>query len=369
MTSLYDQFHSNTNIDHVYNLLYDIFIKKYEIDIKKNQNYITYYNNKLREIFIKSEKSTIEGLNRELLTHHIKYFVEDIKTKKVNSHILERPELIKNEEKDLDKTDVISTYNSLLEMRQLPGEIDNKSTPINNTELSFDDLISKNNDELSFNDLIIEKSTPIKLETLVEQKQTESPTKNINADIKESKPNIIISSSNRLDKKNSKFNYKVKNINEINKLLKLIIPIEKSLHFSSPILKLIIPEFRLELLLTCKSTYDLNNYKMGIYEPEEHSINYNRLSDDITIIIQSIYDDSDYDTDIETCNILDNNIIIEDTSEYKIDDILCIYSDDKEFQKIVDIKEDKLIMECIDTVTDKDTYIMNMNLQHNLIFV
>jgi len=357
MTSLYDKFHSSTNIDHVYNLLADIFQKKYDVDIKKNINYVNYYNNKLREIFIKSDQSTIEGLNRELLSHHIKYFMGDIKrdTDK-NEHVLERPQSLSNNK---DRNDVESRYNDFMDTRKetkIEEKVEEKIP-----ELSFDDLIKQNNEEPM-------KETPIKLETIIEQKQTESPKANISANVREPKPFIIKSSVNRTDLNHSKYNYKVSNTDELSKLVKLIIPIEKSLHFSSPILILQIPEFKLDIFLTCKSTYELNNYTVGIYEPEDHSINYNRLTDEITIIIKSIYDDSEYDSDIVKCQIEDKSIIVDDTNEYKVNDILCIHSNDKEFQRIIDIKDNQLEMECIDT-DENIVSIMNMNLQHNLIFV
>ena len=47
MTSLYDQFHSQKNINHIYNLIDDLIQQKIGKSIKDNMQYFTYYNNKL----------------------------------------------------------------------------------------------------------------------------------------------------------------------------------------------------------------------------------------------------------------------------------------------------------------------------------
>ena len=72
---------------------------------------------------------------------------------------------------------------------------------------------------------------------------------------------------------------------------------------------------------------------------------------------------------LNKCKIDDNKLIIKDTCDYKINDILCIQSNNKkEFQKIMKIEDGKLEMECIDT-EEEEVHVMNMNLQNNLIFV
>ena len=75
MTSLYDQFHSQKNINHIYNLIDDLIQQKISKSIKDNMQYLTYYNNKLREIFIESDETELVGLNKELLSHHVRYFL------------------------------------------------------------------------------------------------------------------------------------------------------------------------------------------------------------------------------------------------------------------------------------------------------
>ena len=79
-TSLYDQFHSDTNIDHVFNILNDLIHKQTGETIKNDINHSNYYRNSLRDIFVKSDKDTLEGLNREVLTHNLRYFLNILKT-------------------------------------------------------------------------------------------------------------------------------------------------------------------------------------------------------------------------------------------------------------------------------------------------
>ena len=381
MTSLYDKFHSDININHIYNLIDSIIKKQTNESILNNIQYLNHYNNQLREIFIKSNETTIEGLNKEVVSYHIKYFLDKINKKEQqfdtsNNHVLNRPSnLPSTNEKDKDKesVDVMSRYNEFVQSRDMLNGVKK------NIEVKLDDQIKPEESvkELSFQDLInktnsIEKVTYIEpvQEPVIDNKASDKVTHIVPAqENKEIEKKITISSANRSNPNSNRFNYKVKNNNEINKLQKLIIPIEQSIHFSSPILKVKIPEFNFETELICKTTYKLNNYTIGIYEPEENTINSNKITDEITIQIQSLYDDSEYEPDIIKCKIDDNKLFVGDNCDYKQNDILCIQSNDKkEFQKIIEIEDSKLEMECIDT-EEEEVHVMNMNLQNNLIFI
>ena len=78
-TSLYDQFHSDKNIDHVFKLLNDLIEKQTGETIINDINHSNYYRNSLRDIFVESEKDTLEGLNREVLSHNLRYFLNILK--------------------------------------------------------------------------------------------------------------------------------------------------------------------------------------------------------------------------------------------------------------------------------------------------
>ena len=79
MTSLYDKFHSKQNTDHVYKLLDDLVRRQTGQTINNDIENTNYYENSLREIFIKSEKDTLEDLNREVLSYNLRYLLDKYK--------------------------------------------------------------------------------------------------------------------------------------------------------------------------------------------------------------------------------------------------------------------------------------------------
>jgi len=367
MTSLYDQFHSQKNINHMYNLINDLIQERIGKSIKDNMQYFTYYNNKLREIFIESEETDLIGLNKELLGHHLKYFIEELKDSKesniqANNHILNTPrvEEPKKEIKDDSNSDVMSQFNEYIQQRDIPQRnIPQKDIPSDNKkkEVSFDDMI---------NDMNVSKESnikPIIQEPVIQEPVIQEPI------IKEEpiKETVTFTSANRIDIESNRFDYRVKCEKKINKLEKLIIPIEQSIHFAIPILNLKIKEFGLDTNIYLKDTYKLNNYTYGIYEPD-NSVKINSdIQKELTIEILSIYDDSKYSNDILECKIEEDIVILDDVEDFKINDIVSINS--KEFIKIVEIEEGKLKLENIPEVEEKDKiYIMNMNLQNTLVF-
>ena len=136
------------NIDYMYNLIDDLLQKQSGKSIKNDMNFFNYYNNKLREIFIESDATDIIGLNKELLSHHIKYYTEKSKNEMTNNivannHILNKPKSEIKEtiiEKD-NNSDVMSQYNDFMKHRDIPFETNN-SEKINNTkEISFNDIV------------------------------------------------------------------------------------------------------------------------------------------------------------------------------------------------------------------------------------
>jgi hypothetical protein len=103
-TSLYDQFHSEKNIDHVFELLNKLILQKSGVTIKNNTNYVNYYKKSLQDIFIKSNNDTIEELNREVLTYNLRYFLNILKMNPDNSN-------------EIIETNVIDDYNKFVESR------------------------------------------------------------------------------------------------------------------------------------------------------------------------------------------------------------------------------------------------------------
>ena len=72
-TSLYDQYHSEKNINHIYNLIDTLVKGKTDISIKNDLNNYNIYKNKLKKIFIESNNDTLEKLNRELILNNVQY--------------------------------------------------------------------------------------------------------------------------------------------------------------------------------------------------------------------------------------------------------------------------------------------------------
>ena len=362
MTSLYDQFHSQKNINHMYNLINDLIQEKIGKSIKDNMQYLNYYNNKLREIFIESDEIDLVGLNKELLGHHLKYFIKELKDSnesniQANNHILNtlRVEEPKKEIKGDSNLDVMSQFNEYIQQRDIPQR-DILSDKEKKGKVSFDDMI---------NDINVSKESNIK--SIIQEQVIQEPI------IKEEpiKETVTFTSANRIDIESNRFDYRVKCNKKINKLEKLIIPIEQSIHFAIPILNLKIKEFGLNTNIYLKDTYKLNNYIYGVYEPDNTLEINSNIQKELTIEILSIYDDSKYNNDILECKIEEEDIVIlDDVEDFKINDIISINS--KEFVKIIEIEEGKLKLENIpeiinNTLNDK-IYIMNMNLQNTLVF-
>ena len=155
-TSLYDQFHSDTNIDHVFNLLNDLIHKQTGKIIKNDINHSNYYRNSLRDIFVESDKDTLEGLNREVLTHNLRYFLNILKTKPIEKPVQETKPIERKETKltelpePPEETNVMDDYSKFMESR--------------NEEIKFEDMVEKK-------ETVLEK--PNIVETIVENKEEE----------------------------------------------------------------------------------------------------------------------------------------------------------------------------------------------------
>ena len=74
MTSLYDQYHSEKNLNHIYNLINDLIEKNGGNNILNDTNFKNYYMNQCREIFINSKSDNLVDLNRETIKHHLLYY-------------------------------------------------------------------------------------------------------------------------------------------------------------------------------------------------------------------------------------------------------------------------------------------------------
>lgn len=361
MTSLYDQYHSEKNIDHIYNLLDDLIQKNNgNISIKADIEFKNYYLKQLREIFIKSESDNLTDLNRELLKHHILYYKnknDNIKSQNIvrNTPILNKPNIETNTD---DNTDVKVQFDEYLKMRELPEMTPRKIDKDVKDELSFNDMMRDMNTQPPQKEEIKPNILPKILPEPVIEKPVDKP--------KKKKDYITLTSANRTDIMSNRYNYNIKCDKDIKQLERLIIPIENTLHFTSPILKFKIVESNIDINLYLKDTYKLNNYTYGVYIPE-NEIELNKINDNMNIQICSIYDNVEIENDIIECEILEDKFKPKNIVDFKKGDFISINS--KYFTKIIDIVEDELVLENIPTFTeDESIYIMNMNLQNTLVF-
>jgi len=369
MTSLYDQYHSEKNIDHIYNLLDDLIQKNNgNISIKADIEFKNYYLKQLREIFIKSESDNLTDLNRELLKHHILYYKnknDTIKSQNIvrNTPILNKPNIETNTD---DNTDVKVQFDEYLKMRELPEMTPRKIDKDVNEELSFNDMMRDMNTQPPQN--AEEKIKPNILPKILEIPVIDKPFEKPVDKPKENKNYVTLTSANRTDIMSNRYNYNIKCDKDIKQFERLIIPIENTLHFTSPILKFKIVELNIDINLYLRDTYKLNNYTYGVYIPE-NEIELNKINDNMNIQICSIYGNIEIENDIIECELSENKEALKPKNivDFKKGDFISINS--KHFTKIIDIVEDELVLENIPTFTeDESIYIMNMNLQNTLVF-
>ena len=389
MTSLYDQYHSEKNIDHIYNLLDDLIQKNNgNISIKADIEFKNYYLKQLREIFIKSESDNLIDLNRELLKHHILYYKnknDNIKSQNIvrNTPILNKPNIETNTD---DNTDVKVQFDEYLKMRELP-EMTPRKIDKDVKELSFNDMMQdmntqplqnaeeKNKPNILPNILpkilpepVIDK--PVIDKPVIDKPVIDKPVidKPVIDKPKRNKDYVTLTSANRTDIMSNRYNYNIKCDKDIKQLERLIIPIENTLHFTSPILKFKIVESNIDINLYLKDTYKLNNYTYGVYIPE-NEIELNKINDNMNIQICSFYGNIEIENDIIECELSENKETLKPKNivDFKKGDFISINS--KHFTKIIDIVEDELVLENIPLLESEESiYIMNMNLQNTLVF-
>ena len=324
MSSLYDQYYSETNINYIYNLLADIILKEKSVNLKDNENNKNIFKQKMEIVFKNTQHYQIEKVNKELLSETLTYFLN-------------------NKEKTEDNKDFMSEYNKFINNR--------------------DDI----NNSLKHNNKLDEKREDIREVVREDIREDIRETKNKK---KKKKKDIVISSKDRLNKDSNRFKYKIKYPDdEITELVSLIIPIEDCILFSSPIISVEINELDLKVLMTCENVIEMNNYKYGIYKSSKNIIN--KKSDILTININSIYGNEEYDSDILDIKLDDTNILkLENSEDFKIGDTLILSNRDKiEFCKIINVKSGMIELDDIVEFNNNDTIsILNSNLQNIITF-
>ena len=348
MSSIYDQYHSDRNINHLYNYMNTILEKKTDISILHNIEYFNYFSNFLREHFLNSEKTTLQELNHELIQITLVEIYKKIVISKKKEESNNSPMAIIKEEDNIEN-------------------LKNNTNKIDNSE-----ILEK------FNSIMIDRKIPPGIDTNIQVKENDPNEVDENIQVKENDTNIhqnkiMYSSFNRIKEENStRFNYKINNqFKQISKFTKLIIPIEKILLFTSPIIKLNISELDLDILLSLNKTYCLSGYNYGEYIPLE-IININKNPDRLSVKINNIYENIEYENDIlngiynKNQNRIDLEIV-----DINQDDIINI-SNDKNINIFTEVdispSTSGLIMDNSDIEDKENLNIINMNLQNIIIF-
>jgi len=383
MTSLYDQYHSEKNINHIYNLINDLIEKNGGNNILNDTTFKNYYMNQCREIFINSKSDNLVDLNRETIKHHLLYYKNDskqVETKTIERSIKSTPiqtntiktntiepktTSLKLELDNDDNSDVNKSFDDYLKSRDLPPMTPRPKNKSEDKVVNFDDtpIVKNIENNLSFDDMMNDMNDT----KVVDKPNITQTIENVILEKPKIQKNYItLTSANRTGIMSNRFDYNIKCERNITHLERLIIPIENTLHFALPMLKFKIPEMNIDTNLYLQETYNLNNYSYGIYIPNDMLV-LNKINDNMNIQICSIYGDTKIENDIIECEFIEDKLKPINIEDFKVNDIISINS--KHFTKIIDIVEDTLVLEKLPSLElEESIYIMNMNLQNTLVF-
>ena len=316
--SLYDKYHSEININYMYDLLCNILKKETGEDITNNIDLKNIFTQNSKQIFNEVNTDEITVINKILLDKHINEFTKMIQVKKQSSLS------VINENESLD-----NKYNELMQSRNIPlNDTNNEFMPENNP---FKDIKTNTITEVNEDKPLDSSIKEIFLDSPIKEIK-ESSLINENENI----PNIPkykVLSSKRSNIQSSRYNYTYNlaknNIksSEIKTVSKIMIPLEDNYIFSIPILFLKIKELDVDLTFQLDNVIETNQRKFGYYKALENTeINKDdleRITIDIRDVSETRYDKVDIakvnileikDSEIHfTCtNIEENNFLVND---------------------------------------------------------
>ena len=300
--SLYDKYHSNVNIDYIWNILSQVVYKETNEDIKDNNDYKQIFIENSKNIFKEVNSDELSEINKILLDKSILELTNKIKLKN-NTNISTK----------IDENSTIQDkYNQMIQSRNTPlmkpNDDNDLNVPLNNGN-PFSTMIE------NINNQDINNVEPNIQETII---QPEIGSTNIieNVPIKEEiiYPKIKISSNKRTNIQSSRYNYDINlyknNIksSELKFIDKILIPIEDNYIFSSPILHLDIKELNLNFSFELDHVLDKNGREYGYYIPlEKHLIELNQDIEKLSIDIRDISETKYENIDIAKVNIIQIN--------------------------------------------------------------
>ena len=315
--SLYDKYHSDININYMYDLLSNILKKETGEDITNNDELKNIFTQNSKQIFNEVNTDEITVINKILLDKHINEFGKMIQVKKPSSLS------VINENESLD-----NKYNELMQSRNIPlNDTNNEFMPENNP---FKDIKTNTITEVNEDKPLDSSIKEIFLDSPIKEIK-ESSLINENENIPN--PEYKVLSSKRSNIQSSRYNYSYNlaknNIksSEIKTVSKIMIPLEDNYIFSLPILFLKIKELDVDLTFHLDNVIETNQRKFGYYKALENTeINKDdleRITIDIRDVSETRYDKVDIakvnileikDSEIQfTCtNIEENNFLVND---------------------------------------------------------
>lgn len=300
--SLYEQFHSDINKDHMYKLITKYVKENNEIDISNDSNNYQLFLKNMETVFNENNADEIETMNQYLLEYNVKFFINNEKKKNTEPIVKDEFEKLLQER---EKQDAMS--------------ISSKDTSENITY-----NVKEVNADIESKNMIIERNVE------PEPKKSDHESK-LDPEPEPEKPSTLayFNSSKRTNIHSSRYNYKIDlkklkiKSSNINTLTKLLIPIEDNYLFSLPILVLNIPEFKYSIHIQQTETIENNHRKYGIYQPIENITFDNKNNiERITIDIRDVSEKKYNINDILKVNIVEfknNRIYFTCSSIYKND--------------------------------------------------
>ena len=133
MSSLYDQFFSETNINHIYNILSDIIVKEYSYNIKNDLRNMDIFKNKMNKVFTDTQQIDLNEINKELLTGMINHFQQELlqqqkQQQQQQQHNIEQQQ--QQSSKPENTEDLMDEYNKFMSQRNTEINYENKEQKI-----------------------------------------------------------------------------------------------------------------------------------------------------------------------------------------------------------------------------------------------
>ena len=303
--SLYDKYHSDINMNYMYDLISQIINKDTGEDISNNGEFKKIFSDNAKQIFNEVNSDVLEEINKVLLDKHILQFTNLIQLKKPVVQALD------------ENVNMTDRYNDLIQSRNIPlmetkdnSEQTNNLEPLNNGN-PFLSLQQTNPDNVNPVEKlpIIEEESPVS-ELIEDIHSTPKSIDSISEPIKY--PQYKVISSKRSNIQSSRFHY-IYNLlknniksSELKHISKIVIPVEENYIFSSPILFLQIKELNFSSSFELDHIIDDDKKKYGYYKSlEDNTIELNTDIEKITIDIRDVSETRYDKIDIAKVNVIE----------------------------------------------------------------